>query len=69
MGGEKWYYLLSTGEVVRGKLHGWDDRMGPYDTEAEARAALERVQARNAAADEWDEADDDWGEPARTSGD
>ena len=34
-----WYYTPSTGEVTRGKQSGWDDRMGPYASEAEARAA------------------------------
>ena len=50
-----WYFDTSTGEVSRGKATGWDNRMGPYDTEAAARAALETARARTAAADEWDE--------------
>ncbi|MEJ5920219.1 SPOR domain-containing protein [Corynebacterium sp. H78] len=62
-----WYYRPSTGEVFKGKATGWDDRMGPYDSEAEARAAMERVAARNEAADDWDEEDDEWGKPAATS--
>ena len=58
-----WYYTPSTGEVTCGKKSGWDDRMGPYASEAEARAAMDRVAARNRAADDWDEEDDDWGKP------
>ena len=54
-----WYYTPSTGEVTCGKKSGWDDRMGPYASEAEARAAMDRVAARNRAADDWDEEDDD----------
>ncbi len=50
-----WYFDTSTGEVSRGKATGWDNRMGPYDTEAAARAALETARARTAAADDWDE--------------
>lgn len=59
----QWYYAPSTGEVTKGKQTGWDDRMGPYASEAEARAAMEKVAARNEAADDWDEKDDDWGKP------
>ena len=38
----KWYYQPSTGTVFQGKKTGWDDRMGPYDSEEEARAAMEK---------------------------
>ncbi|MBB4137702.1 hypothetical protein [Gordonia humi] len=57
-GSDEWYYQISTGEVMRGKLVGVLDRMGPYPDEATARRALEIAAARNAAADEKD-ADDD----------
>ncbi|MFW9253672.1 SPOR domain-containing protein [Corynebacterium amycolatum] len=57
----KWYYQPSTGTVFQGKKTGWDDRMGPYDSEEEARAAMEKVAERNKAADDWDEEGDDWG--------
>ncbi|MBV7295813.1 SPOR domain-containing protein [Corynebacterium sp. TAE3-ERU12] len=60
---DKWYYDPSTGDVFQGKQKGWNDRMGPYDTEKEARHAMDRVKANNEAADDWDEADDNWGEP------
>ena len=36
---QKWYYNPSTGEGNQGQESGWDDRMGPYDTEEEARNA------------------------------
>ena len=36
--------------------------MGPYDSESEARSALEIAAARNKAADNEDDEDDDWGE-------
>ncbi|WP_080793966.1 hypothetical protein [Corynebacterium pacaense] len=51
----KWYYDLSTGEVSQGKKSGFENRMGPYDTEQEAREALQISQQRNEAADDWDE--------------
>ena len=39
--------------------------MGPYATEAEARDAMKLAAERTAAADAYDEEDDDWGvEPA-----
>lgn len=52
---QKWYYDTSTGEVTQGKKHGWDTRMGPYDSEAEAQHALATARARSDAADAWDE--------------
>ncbi|NLZ56846.1 MAG: SPOR domain-containing protein [Corynebacterium sp.] len=51
----KWFYDLSTGEVSQGKTTGFETRMGPYDTEAAARHALEIVKARNDIADDWDD--------------
>ena len=60
----KWYFNPETGEVAQGKVGGWESRMGPYDTQAEASHALEIVEARNAAADAADEAEDHWGKPA-----
>ena len=50
---QKWYFDTSTGDVTQGKKHGWDTRMGPYDSEDAARRAL--ATARAEAADEWDE--------------
>lgn len=61
---QKWYYNPATGEVTQGKEGSWDDRMGPYDSEAEARNAIDIAQQRNRAAEAEEEADDNWGEPA-----
>ncbi|WOC11519.1 aminotransferase class IV [Gordonia sp. MP11Mi] len=58
-GSDEWYYRISTGEVTRGKVANVFDRMGPYPDEATARRALEIASARNAAADERDESEDD----------
>ena len=55
----KWYYDLSTGEVTQGKGTGFKNRMGPYETQAEARNALEIAKGRNDAADTWDEPEED----------
>lgn len=55
----KWYYDLSTGEVTQGKTSGFENRMGPYDSEAEARGAIDIAAARNETADDWDDEDKD----------
>ena len=60
--GSQWYFDPSTGEVSQGKQAGWENRMGPYASESEARSALEIAAARNKAADNEDDEDDDWGE-------
>ena len=52
---QTWYFDTSPGDVTQGKKHGWDTRMGPYDTEDAARRALATARARSEAADEWDE--------------
>lgn len=51
---EKWYYNLLTGEVSQDQ---GPDRLGPYDSEHEAKDALELARKRN---EEWDEDDDEW---------
>ena len=53
----EWYYDLESGEVVEGKQTGWENRMGPYASKAEAQHALDIVHQRNKAADAQD---DDW---------
>lgn len=55
MSGEKWYYDTEKGQAVQGKVTNWDTRMGPYDSRAEAEAALDRARARN---EEWDAQDE-----------
>ena len=37
------------------------DRLGPYDSQEQATAALERARARTAENDARDEAEDSWG--------
>ena len=56
MSDEKWYYDISTGQAVQGKVTGWDNRMGPYSSRAEAEAALARAKARNEV---WEAQDED----------
>lgn len=57
---EKWYYDPSTKEVSKGKVSGWENRMGPYDTREEAVHAIEIARARTKAADAADKEDDGW---------
>lgn len=52
---QQWYFDTATGEVSEGKVSGWDNRMGPYATEDEARHALDIARQRTEAADDWDE--------------
>ncbi len=52
--GEKFYFNLRTREVEQGPQSIWADRLGPYDTYAEASRALDRAKERTAA---WDEED------------
>lgn len=54
-----WYYDPETGEVTQGKVRGWENRMGPYESKEAASQALERAEARNEAADAADEAWED----------
>ncbi len=53
----KYYFNVETNAVEKGLVSDWNHRMGPYDTEAEARAALEKAKARNEA---WDDEDAEW---------
>lgn len=59
---DKWYFDISTGEVTQGKSSSWDNRMGPYGSEGEAREALTVAKNRNKAADAAEDAEDNWGE-------
>ncbi|APT89276.1 hypothetical protein CFRA_08460 [Corynebacterium frankenforstense DSM 45800] len=54
---DKFYFDPATGEVTQGKTGSWENRMGPYDTEAEAREALKTAAERN---EEFDEQDKAW---------
>ena len=53
----QYWYNVATGSVEKGPQSDWKSLLGPCDTEAEARAALAKVQARNEAWDEEDEED------------
>lgn len=62
----KYWVNTDTGEVEHGRRSGAGHRMGPYDTEEEARVAYDGAAARNesweaedeAWKDAWDEKDD-----------
>lgn len=53
----RYWFNTKTREVEKGPQSSWEHRMGPYDTEAEARAALDTAAARSA---QWDSDDADW---------
>ncbi|MBK8462379.1 MAG: hypothetical protein IPL36_04915 [Nigerium sp.] len=48
---DEWYYCLAHHGIERYEGCRSVDRLGPYQTRAEAEQALERAQARN---EEWD---------------
>jgi hypothetical protein len=52
----KWFYCLRHKRVEQGPGCPNRDRMGPYDSEAEAANALEHARERN---EEWARQDDD----------
>src|SRR5699024_6266755 len=53
----KYYFNLETNTVEKGLVSDWTHRMGPYETEEVARAALEKARERN---QKWDEDDEKW---------
>lgn len=57
----KWYFNAETGEVAQGIVFDSTNRMGPYDTEEEAKHALAIAAEREEAAEEYDEKGEDWG--------
>ncbi|WP_155848441.1 SPOR domain-containing protein [Arthrobacter sp. 35W] len=52
----QFWYNVKTHEVEEDAMSDWTQLIGPYDTRAEAEAALEKVRQRN---DSWDAQDDD----------
>ncbi|MBO9625748.1 MAG: SPOR domain-containing protein [Microbacterium sp.] len=62
-GDEKYWYNLATGQVEFGMISPSADRVGPFDTEADAARAPEKLQERARA---W--ADDDAAEDAAKGG-
>ncbi|MFS2281371.1 SPOR domain-containing protein [Microbacterium sp. OR21] len=67
-GDEKYWYNLSTGEVEFGMLSAAVDRVGPFDTEADAARAPETLKERSRAWAEEDAADDAWSSSSLESG-
>ncbi len=66
-GDAKYWYNLKTGTVEFGMISASVDRVGPFDTEAEAARAPEKLEERSRAWAEEDAADDGWG-PAKGAG-
>lgn len=58
---EKYWYNLATGEVEFGMLSPAVDRVGPFDTAAEAERAPETLEERSRAWAEEDATEDSWG--------
>jgi len=53
-----YWYNVVTGKVETDETRSRGEQvMGPYETEQEARNALETARARN---EKWDEQDDEW---------
>lgn len=52
-----YYYNVRTGQVEHGNQSGSEHLLGPYDTRAQAEAALESARARTEA---WDAEDAAW---------
>lgn len=56
-GDEKYWFNTRTHSVEKGAQSSFEDRMGPFDTEAEAANALSEAKKRNEA---WDADDREW---------
>lgn len=54
---EQWWFDTKTGEVSKDKSSGWETRMGPYDSQEEAKHALEIARQRAEEADDYDDED------------
>lgn len=59
-GDQKYWYNLKTAQVEFGMISPAVDRVGPFDTEAEAARAPETLEERSRAWAEDDAADDGW---------
>lgn len=60
-GDEKYWYNLATGRVEFGMISASADRVGPFDTEAEAARAPEKLQERSRAWADEEAAENGWG--------
>ncbi|MBQ1273272.1 MAG: hypothetical protein IIY10_00700 [Aeriscardovia sp.] len=54
---KKWYFNIKTGKVEYGRISSLFDVMGPYNSEQEARNALEKAAQDNC---KWDEENRSW---------
>ena len=65
--GDKWWYSLKHMRVEHGPGDPNSERLGPYDSETEAKNALETARKRN---EQWDEGENEWegGGPAQLKG-
>lgn len=52
-----WWFNLRTQQVEQGQGDPNSERLGPYETQAEAAGVLERMRKRNEELDAADEAD------------
>ncbi|MCM3780478.1 MULTISPECIES: hypothetical protein [Microbacterium] len=59
-GDEKYWYNLETRQVEFGMISPSADRVGPFDTEAEAARAPEKLQERARAWADEEAAEDGW---------
>lgn len=59
-GDEKYWYNLETGQVEFGMISASADRVGPFDTEAEASHAPEKLKERSRAWAEEEAAESGW---------
>lgn len=59
-GDEKYWYNLETGQVEFGMISASADRVGPFDTEAEAARAPEKLKERSRAWAEEEAAESGW---------
>ena len=54
---DKYWFNTTTGQVEKGRKSPFWNRLGPYDSEAEAQAALATASERNR---KWEEDDEAW---------
>lgn len=59
-GDQKYWYNLETGKVEFGMISPSADRVGPFDTEADAERAPEKLKERSRAWADEEAAEDGW---------
>ena len=64
----KYWYNIETGKVEHGMISSSADRVGPFDTEAEAVAAPAKLQERSRVWANEDAEEDNWGKPSDGAG-